>query len=176
MAERFPGTRVRWRNWAGNQRATAEAVHPGSADEVAAVLTSAAAAGRRVRPIGSGHSFTAIGRPDDVQLVCDGLSGVRSVTDDGLVTVGAGTTLRRLNLELLRRGWALTNLEDIDGQTIAGALATGTHGTGARFGGLATQVRALELVLGVATRQVVHAARRLIGGRPARAEWLRAVL
>jgi FAD/FMN-containing dehydrogenase len=44
-----------WRNWAGNQRATVQTVHPASADEVAAVLTSALAAGRRVRPIGSGH-------------------------------------------------------------------------------------------------------------------------
>jgi L-gulonolactone oxidase len=142
----LPEDRARWRNWAGNQRAVADVVRPGSADEVAAVLTSAAAAGRRVRPIGSGHSFTGIGSPEDVQLVCDGMVGIRSVTDDGLVTVGSGTTLHRLNAELLRRGWSMTNLGDIDRQTIAGALATGTHGTGARFGGLATQVRGLELV------------------------------
>ncbi|GAA3180261.1 D-arabinono-1,4-lactone oxidase [Blastococcus jejuensis] len=141
-----PEDRARWRNWAGNQRAVADVVRPGSADEVAAVLTAATAAGRRVRPIGSGHSFTGIGSPEDVQLVCDGMVGVRSVTDDGLVTVGSGTTLHRLNAELLRRGWSMTNLGDIDRQTIAGALATGTHGTGARFGGLATQVRGLELV------------------------------
>jgi FAD-linked oxidoreductase len=142
----LPGNRVRWRNWAGNERAVAAAVRPGSADEVAAVLTSAAASGRRVRPIGSGHSFTGIGVPEDIQLVCDGLADVGPVSEDGLVTVGAGTPLHRLNAELLRRGWSLTNLGDIDRQTIAGALATGTHGTGARFGGLATQVRGLELV------------------------------
>ncbi|MGY1845918.1 D-arabinono-1,4-lactone oxidase [Blastococcus sp. SYSU DS1021] len=142
-----PHDRTRWRNWAGNQRAQVTAVHPGSADEVAQLLTTAAAAGRRVRPIGSGHSFSGIGLPEDVQLVCDRLTGVRAVTADGLVTVGAGTTLHRLGVELLRRGWALTNLGDVDRQTVAGALATGTHGTGARFGGLATQVRALELVL-----------------------------
>jgi FAD-linked oxidoreductase len=138
--------RIRWHNWAGNQRAAVEAVHPASADEVAAVLTAAAAAGRRVRPIGSGHSFTGIGRPEDVQVVCDRLSGVEAVTEDGVVTVGAGTPLHRLNAELARRGWSLTNLGDIDRQTVAGALATGTHGTGARFGGLSTQLRGLELV------------------------------
>jgi L-gulonolactone oxidase len=141
-----PGTRTRWRNWAGNQRATTEAVHPASADEVAAILVAAAAEGRRVRPIGSGHSFTAVGRPDDLQIVLDGLTGLRSLSPDGLVTVAAGTTLHRLNAELAREGWALTNLGDIDRQTVAGALATGTHGTGAAFGGLATQVRGLELV------------------------------
>ncbi len=145
-APALPGSRARWRNWAGNQRAVVDVVRPGSADEVAAVLTAAAGAGRRVRPIGSGHSFTGVGCPEDVQLVCDGLVGVHSVTDDGLVRVGSGTTLHRLNADLVRRGWSLTNLGDIDRQTVAGALATGTHGTGARFGGLATQVRGLELV------------------------------
>ncbi|TYP82813.1 D-arabinono-1,4-lactone oxidase [Blastococcus xanthinilyticus] len=141
------GPSRRWRNWAGNQRADVPAVQPASADEVAHVLTTAAAAGRRVRPIGSGHSFSAIGLPDDVQLGCGRLAGIRSIEPDGRVTVGAGTTLHRLGTELLRRGWSLTNLGDIDRQTVAGALATGTHGTGARFGGLATQVRGLELVL-----------------------------
>jgi L-gulonolactone oxidase len=121
-------------------------VQPGSTDEVAAVLTAAAAAGRRVRPIGSGHSFTGIGRPEDIQLACAGLAGVGEVSDDGLITVGAGIPLYRLNAELVRRGWSLTNLGDIDRQTLAGALSTGTHGTGAQFGGLATQVRGLQLV------------------------------
>jgi FAD-linked oxidoreductase len=145
-APALTGTRTRWRNWAGNERADAELVRPASAAEVADVLTAAAAAGRRVRPIGSGHSFTAIGRPDDLQLACGRLDRIGEVGDDGLVTVGAGTTLHRLNAELVRSGRSLTNLGDIDRQTVAGALATGTHGTGARFGGLATQVRALELV------------------------------
>ncbi len=139
-------SRTHWRNWSGNERADAEVVRPTSADEVAAVLAAAARAGRRVRPIGSGHSFSGIGRPEHVQLCCDRLAGIGQVGDDGLVTVGAGTPLHRLNAELVRQGWSLTNLGDIDRQTVAGALATGTHGTGARFGGLATQVRALELV------------------------------
>src|SRR3954447_13547524 len=140
------GERVRWRNWAGNQRAIVDVVRPGSAEEVAELLTGAAASGRRVRPVGSGHSFTGVGRPEDVQLVADRLAGIHGITDDGLVTVGAGTPLHRLTAELARHGWAMTNLGDIDRQTIAGALSTGTHGTGARFAGLATQLRALELV------------------------------
>jgi len=139
-------SRVRWRNWAGNERTDTEVVQPGSAQEVAAVLTSAGAAGRRVRPIGSGHSFTGIGRPEDLQLACSGLAEIGEVADDGVVTVGAGVPLHRLNAELVRRGWSLTNLGDIDRQTVAGAIATGTHGTGAGFGGLATQVRGLTLV------------------------------
>jgi FAD-linked oxidoreductase len=137
-----------WRNWAGNQRATGiTVVHPVGSEAIAAALQSAAAAGRRVRPIGSGHSFTAIGRPEDVQLVLDRHADLVDVTADGLVTVQAGMPLHRLNAELEARGWALTNLGDVDRQTISGALSTGTHGTGAEFGGLASQVRALELVL-----------------------------
>jgi FAD-linked oxidoreductase len=145
-APALPGSRARWRNWAGNERTDTEVVQPGSVEEVAAVLTSAAQTGRRVRPIGSGHSFTGIGRPEDLQLTCGALVEIGEVSDDGLVTVGAGVPLHRLNAELVRRGWSLTNLGDIDRQTIAGALSTGTHGTGARFGGLATQVRGLQLV------------------------------
>ncbi|HSU10947.1 MAG TPA: D-arabinono-1,4-lactone oxidase [Pseudonocardia sp.] len=154
-----PGNRTRWRNWAGNQWADAEVVRPASVDEVAAVLTASAAAGSRVRPIGSGHSFSAIGCPEDRQLVCDGLAAIGEVGADGLVTVGAGTSLHRLIAELVRQGWSLTNLGDIDRQTVAGALATGTHGTGARFGGLASQVRALELVTPAGEVLVCDAAR-----------------
>jgi L-gulonolactone oxidase len=137
-----------WRNWAGNQTASGITVlHPAGADEIAAALIGAASAGRRVKPIGSGHSFTAVGRPEDVQLVLDRHARLLDVTADGLVTVQAGMPLHRLNAELAARGWALTNLGDVDRQTISGALATGTHGTGARFGGLATQLRGMELVL-----------------------------
>src|SRR3954447_21284614 len=137
-----------WRNWAGNQTASGITVlHPAGTDGIAAAIGDAAATGRRVKPIGSGHSFTAVGRPEDVQLVLDRHAGLVAVDDSGLVTVQAGMTLHRLNAELAARGWAMTNLGDVDRQTIAGALATGTHGTGADFGGLATQVRAMELVL-----------------------------
>ena len=136
-----------WRNWAGNQRAAGLTVlAPRDPGEVAAAVRTAAAAGRRVTALGSGHSFSGIGRPEDVALRLDRLTGLVGVDGAGLATVRAGTPLHRLDAELAARGWALTNLGDIDRQTVAGALSTGTHGTGARFGGLATQVRALELV------------------------------
>ncbi len=138
-----------WRNWAGNQRAHGiEVVTPATAEEVPRLLADAAGLGRHVRPIGSSHSFTAIGTPRDVQLRLDHLDRVLRVdTATGLVTVEAGMTLRALNVALDAFGLALTNLGDIDAQTVAGAISTGTHGTGAAYGGLATQVRALELAL-----------------------------
>jgi FAD-linked oxidoreductase len=137
-----------WTNWAGNQTAICTPIRPRGTDEIVAAVVRAGAEGQRIRPIGTGHSFTGIGRPEQLQLVLDqhaDLVRLDSVT--GLVTVQAGMPLHRLNRLLAEAGLGLTNLGDIDQQTVAGAMATGTHGTGARFGGLATQLRELELVL-----------------------------
>jgi FAD-linked oxidoreductase len=137
-----------WANWAGNQTAECSTVHPRGVAEIAEIVALAAADGQRVKAIGSGHSFTAIGRPEQVQVVLDRHADLVSLdTVSGRVTVQAGMTLKRLNRLLAEAGLALTNLGDIEEQTVAGAMATGTHGTGARFGGLASQLRALDLVL-----------------------------
>lgn len=145
-----------WVNWAGNQRADGIVVErPRSTDEVASVVRHAAERGRKVKAIGAGHSFTGIGKPDDIQLDLGRLSGLHACDrHTGAVTVGAGTTLHRLNNLLAGVGLALTNLGDIDSQTIAGAISTGTHGTGTTYGGIATQVIGLEMVL--ADGSVVH--------------------
>jgi L-gulono-1,4-lactone dehydrogenase len=83
-----------------------------------------------------------------VALDLSGWTGITAAdTQTGLVTARSGTTLRALNAELGGLGLAMANLGDIDAQTLAGALSTGTHGTGARLGGLATQISSLELVL-----------------------------
>ncbi len=137
-----------WVNWARNQTADCTTVHPRGAAEIAAVVSLAADDGQRVKPVGSGHSFTGIARPEEVQIALDRHADLINLdTGTGLVTVQAGMTLQRLNRLLAEAGLGLTNLGDIDQQTVAGAMATGTHGTGARFGGLATLVRAMELVL-----------------------------
>jgi FAD-linked oxidoreductase len=135
-----------WRNWAGTEAAVAtEVVRPRNLDELSAAVAGAT---RTVRARGSGHSFTAVGAAHDRALDLSAWTGVVSAdAESGLVTVRSGTTLRALNAELDRRGLAMTNLGDIDAQTIAGAVSTGTHGTGARFGGISTQVAGFELVL-----------------------------
>ena len=151
-----------WRNWAGTVTAIpARWVRPRSDGEIAAAVKDAAAAGLTVRALGSGHSFTPIAATSGVALDLSGWSGVIAAdTRSGLVTVKSGTTLRALNAELAALGLALANLGDIDAQTLAGALSTGTHGTGARLGGLATQVEALELVLADGTLATCSAADR----------------
>jgi L-gulono-1,4-lactone dehydrogenase len=135
-----------WRNWAGTEAAVAtEVVRPRDLDELSAAVTGAK---RTVRARGSGHSFTAAGAAHDRAIDLSAWTGVVSAdAASGLVTVRSGTTLHTLNAELDRLGLAMTNLGDIDAQTIAGAISTGTHGTGARFGGISTQVAAMELVL-----------------------------
>ncbi|WP_375486309.1 D-arabinono-1,4-lactone oxidase [uncultured Jatrophihabitans sp.] len=137
-----------WRNWAGTVEADVTPARPATVTELQAVVAGAAARGQRVKAIGAGHSFTAIGATDGVQLRLDRLSGiVHADRSCGLVTVLAGTRLHELNDALWQLGLSLANLGDIDVQTISGAISTGTHGTGAKLGGLATQVHALELVL-----------------------------
>ena len=138
-----------WRNWAGTATATpARWCRPRSEAEISAAVKDAASAGLPVRALGSGHSFTAAAATSGVALDLSQWTGITAAdTRTGLVTVRSGTTLRALNAELGGLGLAMANLGDIDAQTLAGALSTGTHGTGARLGGLATQVEALELVL-----------------------------
>lgn len=96
--------------------------------------------------IGTGHSFTGVALTDGIMLRPGALTGVRSWADDR-VTVMAGTPLRALNELLAGRGLALANMGDITEQTVAGAIQTGTHGTGRDSGGLADQVAELEMVL-----------------------------
>jgi L-gulono-1,4-lactone dehydrogenase len=138
-----------WQNWAGTASADpARRYWPRTAEAIADAIAEAVSAGLPVRALGSGHSFTPAAATSGAALDLSRWVGVISAdAESGLVTVRSGTTLRSLNTALDRLGLALPNLGDIDEQTIAGAISTGTHGTGARFGGLATQVAALDLVL-----------------------------
>ena len=137
-----------WANWSGTVTADVEVASPATVAELQAVVRAAATAGKRIKPVGAGHSFTAIGWTDGVQIRPDRLAGVlRADRETGLVTVLAGTRLHDLNEALWHLGLAMQNVGDIDVQTVAGAISTGTHGTGSRLGGIATQVRGMQLVL-----------------------------
>lgn len=138
----------RWQNWGGNQQAASvDVLTPGSVDEVAALVKDASGSGRRVKVVGSGHSFTAIAVADDLRMHLNRLPSSISI-DGHQVTVSAGTPLRVLNTLLAARGLALPNLGDIDAQTVAGAISTGTHGTGAGHATLASCVAGATLVTG----------------------------
>jgi hypothetical protein len=138
-----------WRNWAGDERCRpARIERPGSIEELCAAIEGARASGLRVRTAGSGHSFSDVACSDGSMLLLDRLAGVLDVdTASGLVRVQGGVTIHELSGRLARHGLAMENVGDIDVQSIAGAISTATHGTGARLGNISSQVSELKLVL-----------------------------
>ena len=101
----------------------------------------------RVRVAGSGHSFTALVETDGTLVSLERMNRVLDVDrHSGLVRVEAGITIHDLNLALDAHGLALENLGDIDKQSIAGATATGTHGTGVSLRNLSGPIQAVELM------------------------------
>ena len=141
--------RPTWSNWAGQQHCTPSAIaRPYSERELAEVIGRAGDAGRTVRAVGSGHSFTDTCVTDGVHVDLQNLAQlVDADPATGLVRVQAGMPLHQLGPALHEHGLALENQGDIDRQTIAGALATGTHGTGARFRNLSANVVACRIAL-----------------------------
>jgi FAD-linked oxidoreductase len=138
------------RNWAGNQACVPHTVaRPTSVEQLAAVVAAAARDGRRVKAIGGGHSFTGAAMTNGVLVSLDDMAAVEHVDQaTGRVTVQAGIRLHRLNDVLDAVGLAMPNLGDIDVQSIAGAISTATHGTGAELGNIATTVVGMDIVTG----------------------------
>jgi L-gulonolactone oxidase len=121
---------------------------PSDREELAEVVAAAAAAGRKISVAASGHSFTETAMTDDTMIDAGLLSGVLDADrSSGLVKVGGGTVLAELNQRLHELGLGMENLGDIDRQTVAGAISTGTHGTGAKLRNISSQVVAMEMVL-----------------------------
>jgi FAD-linked oxidoreductase len=134
-----------WQNWSGSVRAKPnDIVRP--ADEAALQVTVSAA--RKVRVVGAGHSFMPLCETDGVLLKLDDMAGEVTVSPDRkTVWAPAGRSLKRLTAELWNQGLSLANQGDVNPQALAGAIGTGTHGTGAELGSLATIARAFRLVL-----------------------------
>lgn len=139
---------IRWRNWSREQRCRPEAIdYPRTRDGLVMAINQARRAGRRVKVAGSGHSFTEAPLTDGTMLRIEGLSRILDLDRaSGLVRVEGGAVLGDLNRRLDRHGLALENLGDIDCQTLAGSISTGTHGTGARFPNLSAQIESIELI------------------------------
>jgi len=133
-----------WSNWSGLEHAwPAKRAAPADEAELATLLPSAATP---IRPVGAGHSFTALVPTEGTLLSLDKLSGL--VSHQGqTATVRAGTRLSALGPALAGIGQEMLGLPDINKQTLAGALATGTHGTGKGVTAIHGQVTAMRLVL-----------------------------
>jgi L-gulono-1,4-lactone dehydrogenase len=148
---------VEWQNWSGLESAEPrEVASPASVEAVVRAVVAGRESGSTVKMVGTGHSFTGIATPGDVMLRPEELTGIVSVDRDAMtVTAYAGTPLRVLNAGLERLGLSLHNMGDIAEQTLAGAVSTGTHGTGGVVAGLAAQLAGFQLVTG--TGEVVDA-------------------
>lgn len=137
--------RVVWSNWSGLEHAyPAQRLAPADEAELAAMLARAPAP---IRPVGAGHSFSALVPTEGTLLSLDRLAGiVSSDAAANTATVRAGTRLSALGPALAALGQEMINLPDINKQTLAGAIATGTHGTGKGVAAIHGAVTALRLV------------------------------
>lgn len=137
-----------WTNWTGNVQSRPQHIMmPKSVEEIVQLVAACRSAGTRIRVVGSGHSFTRLVQTDECLMSLDHLQGIIRVDpDQQTVEVWAGTKLKTLGLLLHQAGYSQENLGDINAQSIAGAISTGTHGTGVHFGSISTQVMALTVV------------------------------
>src|ERR1700722_17641869 len=137
-----------WRNWVGNQSFIARHMAaPASEDELAALVHEASRQNLGMRVAGSGHSFTPVVATSGLLLSLKNLQGIVSVDEKRKrVVVRAGTRIGDIGRALKQIGLSLANQGDIDTQAIAGALSTGTHGTGIGLGCLSSQAVGMRLI------------------------------
>ncbi len=137
-----------WNNWSGRHRWSPRQMHFAySEEDVQALLASANEAGETLRVVGAGHSHADLIPGADHLVDIGALSGVVSIDSRrSTAWIWGGTPIHTLGPALHRHGLALHNQGDIDRQSIAGAVATGTHGTGVTLGNLSSGVMGLRLV------------------------------
>jgi FAD-linked oxidoreductase len=138
-----PQGRVLWRNWSGIQHCYPQArLAPATEAELPLALANAVAP---IRPVGAGHSFTGLAPTTGTLVSLDALSGIAGWDGDQAI-VRAGTRLGALGPALAEKGRAMANLPDINKQSLAGAIGTATHGTGAKLTAIHADVTELALV------------------------------
>lgn len=144
------GTKPTWTNWAGEISVSPKKIEfPQSEDELVQIVRDAAKRGGRIRVAGSGHSFMPLCPSEDMIVSLDHLQGVIEIdTDANTGTVWAGSKIHQLGDPLFAAGYGMENMGDIDRQSLAGAISTGTHGTGPSLGSISTQVVGLRLITG----------------------------
>ncbi|MDH5738317.1 MAG: FAD-binding protein [Gammaproteobacteria bacterium] len=137
-----------WKNWSGLLSCHPEAVMvPESEHELIRLLTSPETGTRHIRPVGYGHSFSPLIPTNDILLSLSRLSGLVSTeSQTSEATFLAGTRMSDMGMALQDNGQAFINMADIDRQSLAGAISTSTHGTGADLGSLSSYVTGLTLV------------------------------
>jgi FAD-linked oxidoreductase len=135
-------------NWSGSVKfKPAQIAKPVSEAEIQRLVEECGHQGRVLRTVGSGHSFSSLIETNGCLLSLDRLQGLVSLDPaSGVAELFGGTKLWAMNDLLFEKGRCLENLGDINRQSIAGTVSTGTHGTGAKFGSVSTQLEEITLV------------------------------
>ena len=135
---------MEWQNWAENVRfRPKEIAQPRTTEEVIELVKS----GRKIRCVGTGHSWSELVPSNEILVNTDLLNQVLEIDENSQTArIQAGAKLEDLNVELWERGYAFKNLGSIARQSLAGAISTGTHGTGIGHQLLASMVRSFQLV------------------------------
>lgn len=139
-----------WTNWSGNLAVSPEGIaKPESEATVRELVRRCRDTGRTLRVVGAGHSWTPVAATEGLLVSLEEMTGmVDHDPEAGTATIRGGTVLGEATTAFQEVGLAMPNLGDVSMQTVAGAFATGTHGTGTGFGNLATTLRGGRLVTG----------------------------
>ncbi len=134
-----------WSNWSGNQQCQPTERHVPRSDQQLSKLIKSTE--QSIRCVGSGHSFSPLVPTEETLISLARFRGIKEVNAQTKeVKFGAGTLLGQIGDPLWEHGLALNNMPDINTQSLAGAIATSTHGTGPKFGSLSDDVTALTLM------------------------------
>ena len=131
-----------WKNWAGNIKGIpTQSLLPHDINQLSNIIWNTGQQHKTLRVTGAAHSFSPVAKPEDIAISLHNMRGLIDIdSDTGEATFWAGTYLYEIGPILAQFGFALTNMGDIQEQTLAGAISTGTHGTGVNLGSLSSQV------------------------------------
>ena len=137
-------------NWSGSVVFhPKEILYPTTEQEIIDIVHRALNNKKKIRIVGSAHSFTRLVETDNTLLSLDNYNGIIHVDKDKkLITVKAGTKIKAFGEMAFGYGFAQENLGDIDAQSLAGSISTGTHGTGLNFGNISSQLYAIKFING----------------------------
>ena len=134
-----------WANWSGSVTSAPQTIaQPRTEAELQAIVAGA----DKVRVVGAGHSFTPLCATDGVLINLSEMEGELEIAPDRQsLSAPAGWSLKRLTRAMWDEGLSLANQGDVNPQSLAGALGTGTHGTGRDLGSLSTLVQGFRSVM-----------------------------
>lgn len=147
------------KNWSENIKwHPGELLYPENENEIIDIIKRAKREKKNIRPIGSGHSFTPLCATEGISLSLDKMQAVQTADEEHMAIAEAGIKLKKLGDSLLELGLAQENLGDINVQSLAGAISTGTHGTGTQFGSVSSQLTEISFINGKGELHHVSAA------------------